>query len=308
MWKKVGVKLKEVKMPDFWTHIHAGEEIKNRINEAGIKKIIDDHQKLYNFGCQGPDPFFYNDFWPWKKEKRGPDKAELIHHSSGRKIFRDLLLYYKYHDIIEEGELPNTEHKQKQLVYLLGFAAHFALDSVCHLFVINHCGGESRHKLFEMKLDQYILKERFNKNAAELNPVKEIDFSSGIKEVIEFYQYFYPKISDEDFPEEILRDSYRDFKRFLKLFYDPRKRKYYLFIIINKFFEKDLSNYSYHMAEESSYWDEYLFSNFESLYNIAVNRGKDIFADLLAFLREEINIDEALNNISSVDFLGESSN
>ena len=292
-------------MPDFWTHILAGKEIKQRLKGEKVHQLLDNYENLYNLGCQGPDPLFYNDFWPWIKDKRGPEKAELIHHSSGEKIFKNILLYYKYHDIIDRGELPVTESKEKMLVYLLGFASHFALDAVCHPFVTTKCGPESRHKLFEMKIDQYMVQEKLNKDAAELNPLEYIKLDDGLAEFIIFYQFLYPKIADEKLSAALLEDCYKDFKRFLHIFYDPKKRKYYLFKIMNKFMDADLASYSYYMSYQKDYWEQKQFQRFNALYNIGVNKGKNIFSDIIAFLRGDITLEEAVVNIGEVDFLGE---
>ncbi|MFW6000750.1 MAG: zinc dependent phospholipase C family protein [Halanaerobium sp.] len=294
-------------MPDFWTHIIAGNEIKNRIKDDNLKKIINDNQKLFNLACQGPDPFFYNQFWPWIKNKEGPPQADLIHHSSGEVIFRNLLIYYKYRDILDENEIPASEKKEKLLVYLLGFAAHFAVDSVCHPFVIENCGSESNHKLFEMKLDKYMVETKFNKNVIKLDPLKYIDIKEGIEEIVEFYIFLYPKLSQEKISDELIKNAYKDFKTFLKIFYDPKKLKYFLFVIIDKFIEHDIASYNFYLAEKCDYWDENIeefYKEFDTLYYFSINKGISLFENIMAYLSGDITLESAVSDFIKTDFLG----
>jgi hypothetical protein len=307
MSRKADKKQKEEKMPDFWTHIIAGNEIKNRIKDDNIKKIINDNQELFNLACQGPDPFFYNQFWPWIKIKDGPSQADLIHHSSGEIIFRNLLIYYKYRDILDKNELPASEKKKKLLVYLFGFAAHFAVDSVCHPFVIKNCGSESKHKLFEMKLDKYMVENKLNKNVIKLDPLKYIDIKDGIEEIVEFYIFLYPKLSQEKISDELIKNAYKDFKTFLKIFYDPKKLKYFLFVIINKFIELDLASYNFYLAEKRDYWDENIdkfYKEFDILYYFSINKGISLFENIMAYLSGDITLESAVSDFIKTDFLG----
>jgi hypothetical protein len=307
MSKKADVKQKEENMPDFWTHIIAGNDIKNKIKDRKIKKLIDGNQKLFNFACQGPDPFFYNEFWPWIKNKEGPSQAELIHHSSGEVIFRNLLLYYKYRDILEKDEMPVSEKKKNLLIYLFGFAAHFAVDSVCHPFVLKNCGQESRHKLFEMKLDKYIVEKKLDKNILKLNPVNYINYKNGMEEIIEFYKFLYPKLSDEKISAELIKNSYKDFKTFLKIFYDPKEIKYFLFIILNRFMDVDLASYSFYLAEKRDYWYENIekiYKQFDILYYFSLNKGISHFENIMAYLSGDISLESAVSDFTKTDFLG----
>lgn len=307
MSKKADVKQKEEKMPDFWTHITAGNDIKKRIKDEKVKKLINDNQELFNLACQGPDPFFYNEFWPWIKNKEGPSQADLIHHSSGEVIFRNLLLYYKYRDVLEKDELPVSEKKKNLLTYFFGFAAHFAVDSVCHPFVIKNCGPESRHKLFEMKLDKYIVEKKLNKNVLKLNPIKYINYKDGIEEIIEFYTFLYPKLSDEKISTKLINNAYHDFKTFLKIFYDPNKTKYPLFIILNHFIDADLASYNFYLAEKRDYWDENfekLYKQFDILYYFSLNKGICLIENIMAYLSGEITLESAVSDFANSDFLG----
>ncbi len=294
-------------MPDFWTHISAGNDIKNKIKDKKLKELINDNQELFNLACQGPDPFYYNEFWPWMKNKEGPSQAELIHHSSAEVIFKNLLLYYKYRDVLEKDELPVSKKKKNLLIYLFGFTAHFAVDSVCHPFVIKNCGPESRHKLFEMKLDKYIVEKQLNKNVTKLNPTKYINYKDGIKEIIEFYTFLYPKLSGEKISTDLINNAYHDFENFLKIFYDPNKIKYLIFIILDYFIDADLASYNFYLAENRDYWDENaakIYKQFDILYYFSLNKGIYLIENIMAYLSGKITLESAVSNFANSNFLG----
>jgi hypothetical protein len=65
-------------MPDFWTHLIAGEKIAAGIKLKDIKSLLDQNYQLYNYALQGADFFFYNNFLPWQKAERGSKKGEQI--------------------------------------------------------------------------------------------------------------------------------------------------------------------------------------------------------------------------------------
>ncbi|WP_257349478.1 hypothetical protein [Pseudalkalibacillus decolorationis] len=50
-------------MPNVWTHIHFGEKL---LEKTGIIGLDHETGPYFRFGTQGPDPFFYHNFWPWK--------------------------------------------------------------------------------------------------------------------------------------------------------------------------------------------------------------------------------------------------
>ncbi|MFO8001765.1 MAG: zinc dependent phospholipase C family protein, partial [Marinilabilia sp.] len=109
-------------MPDFWTHILGGElvikELKQE-DEQQYLKIITDNQQLFNLGCQGPDIFFYNDFWPWIKEKRGPSIGEKMHQNNVAELFKVSLEFLKQNQ--------NSDDFSQLFAYLSGFVVHYAL-------------------------------------------------------------------------------------------------------------------------------------------------------------------------------------
>ena len=66
-------------MPDFWTHVIAGQEMINKSQNERLIALFDENKEIFNFATQGPDFFFYNNFWPWKKEKEGVNLGERLH-------------------------------------------------------------------------------------------------------------------------------------------------------------------------------------------------------------------------------------
>ncbi|MFW6007172.1 MAG: hypothetical protein ACOCQ5_04210, partial [Halanaerobiales bacterium] len=74
-------------MPGFWTHILAGEQIIDKIDRTSLLDIIEEDRKFYNFGCQGPDFLYFNNFWPWIKNKDGNIAGGKLHTQKIKSLF-----------------------------------------------------------------------------------------------------------------------------------------------------------------------------------------------------------------------------
>jgi hypothetical protein len=158
-----------------------------------------------------------------------------------------------------------------------------------------------------MKLDKYIVEKKLNKNVLKLNPLNYINYQNGMEEIIEFYTFLYPKLSDKKMSAEIIKNSYKDFKNFLKIFYDPKEIKYIFFIILNKFMDVDLASYNFYLAEKRDYWDENiekLNKQFDILYHFSLNRGIGHFENIMAYLSGDISLERAVSDFNKTDFLG----
>ncbi|MDO4622593.1 MAG: zinc dependent phospholipase C family protein [Eubacteriales bacterium] len=104
------------------------------------------HREEFNFGVHGPDIFFYYD--PLKKNKVNTFGSSM-HFRSGKAFFRDT-----------REPFQRLDDKGAMMAYLLGFLAHFALDSSCHGY-INRLTEESglSHNYIESQYEAYLMRK-----------------------------------------------------------------------------------------------------------------------------------------------------
>lgn len=132
-------------MPAIYTHYCFGEEMK-KVYPSHIQKIIQEHIDLYEIGLHGPDIFFYyhiyhhNDMNRWGSTMHKQNAYDLFHKSK---------------DIIND---------EAQIVYMLGFIAHFALDYQCHSYIEKKIvASHVTHSLIECEMDKYLLIQNHQK-------------------------------------------------------------------------------------------------------------------------------------------------
>ncbi len=107
-------------MPAFYAHKRFGAQIARKLPED-LKAIVNHHYTAYEIGLQGPDIFFYHrPFYINHIIKTGIG----LHHASARRFFNYALR------VLKKQPRDSAEY-----AYLLGFIAHFTLDSECHGYV-----------------------------------------------------------------------------------------------------------------------------------------------------------------------------
>jgi len=292
-------------MPDFWTHLIAGEEIAAGIKAEEIKTLLDRNYQLFNYGSQGADFFFYNDFLPWQRAKRGPKKGEQVHLLSGKKIFTELLTAYKRKAIYAQLELPDSKLWQHNLVYLLGFISHYALDRSCHPMIIKNGGLDEKHKLIEASIDIYIMDQKWGQSPIPVNPLPYYQLQEEHFETLNyFYQLIFKNIFEEKMEEELIRESYQDLRKYHKLFFIKDQKKYYLFKVLNLILPQNLSQYSYALNEKENIWPKKNYQQFEKCYNKGIKSAQKLIEQTLNYLAGEVSLTEILNLFGQKNFLG----
>lgn len=149
-------------MPTTYTHYRVGDRCKDRL-PAELKRIVEEHRSLYNFGVHGPDIFFYyNPLMPNAVTKFG----SKMHKQPAREFFK------KVRETFEKelggvwkpaGEEILKDRREQMLSYVLGFLSHFAEDSCCHGYVerkrealgITHNRLEAVYDAYMMQKDGY---------------------------------------------------------------------------------------------------------------------------------------------------------
>lgn len=212
-------------MPDVWTHLICGREVLSSVEER-FRKLAHSEIKLFYFGCQGPDFFFYYNFLPWVGDKRGIVLGNRIHHEKCGLFFRESLKYLKRN--------PNV----KTTVYLMALMCHWCLDRTTHPY-INYISGVfqgdgpgqekviNNHKRVEAAIDALMAKRMLNIDVRRVPVHKEIFVGDSLpREIFSFYQHILPLVHRETYRKledpDFLNKSYRDMITALKVLHDPR--------------------------------------------------------------------------------------
>ena len=154
-------------MPGFLTHYLAGQRLKDSLGEES-QNILDEHEKLFSLGCQGPDIFFY--YFPGLMYKHTRGLGTAMHNSNLGVFILDLA------NQCREGKSAAV------FAYTCGFAMHYALDSAAHPYIYARTTTEgvrevknfADHRLFETAIDITMLKRLHGKKPNDLVQYKLI--------------------------------------------------------------------------------------------------------------------------------------
>ncbi|MCA0988852.1 zinc dependent phospholipase C family protein [Guptibacillus algicola] len=271
-------------MPNVWTHILFGEEA---ITEAGIWNAVKSHLPYFRLGAQGPDPFFYHNFWPWK-ETPVQEVGEVLHKTKCGPFLIDMIEYGKTDD-------PRIQS------YILGFVTHHILDRNTHPYIHYRAGLEgNKHQRLEIIIDTLLMKEHKDVDTWKTPVYKEIDVGPTLYKPIEsmlseLIQRFYPDTA-ERMPDDYVDQSYHDMVLALKLLFDPYGWK-------NKVLRKQVSSFSYrreignedYLNEEGNVWlhpsvkEEQSNATFEELLKQASDEATTILPLIYDYWHNEEN-------------------
>ncbi len=121
------------------------------------RSICKKYRSLFDLGVHGPDLLFYHK--PLQSTAVNRYGSEL-HHRTGEEFFEVCRSVYR--EMPVEGERQrklSASEKNALLAYMLGFLAHFTLDSFCHAY-INRMAKESpySHNLIESQYDAFLMR------------------------------------------------------------------------------------------------------------------------------------------------------
>ncbi|ACL70992.1 zinc dependent phospholipase C family protein [Halothermothrix orenii] len=269
-------------MPDFWTHILAGERVIDKLEDKKFQEIIKDNIKVFNLGCQGPDFFFYHQFWPWIKNKKGPATGADLHL---KKVDQFLITGVDYlKDLSCKADFPLLGS------YLAGLITHLSLDKWLHPLINSRTSNSLEHKWFEIQLDTYLMARLKGQRADRLYSREAIEVGPNLPGEIEaFYHYILKKVygyrmADEDLAG-FINGAYRDMKRVQRIFYSPRYLKKMLLKVLNWLLPLDITIYSYPEKVQSGFLEneekEEVMTGFE--------KGVDEAAEFIDVVCQYIN-------------------
>lgn len=261
-------------MPNIWTHILFCEEVVDAIEQPYPYSRNEPYMKL---GAQGPDPFFYYNFWPWIKNEPINEIGSALHTKNCGAFLLDL---------ITRAKDANDEVK----AYVTGFITHHILDRNTHPYIHYRAGYEgSNHQKLEITIDTLMM-ERYHKLKTWKYPVyKEIYVGKRIDPVLHDFldnaikeNYQELKIPLDDY----IQKSYSDMILAFKLLADPYGWKNILFKpLISSYSHKPVRNRTDYLNLDHKEWhhpatNEPRTESFIDLYNEARVEGIVVLSEL----------------------------
>lgn len=246
-------------MPNIWTHILFCEEVADAVTQT---HLFSSHESLMKLGAQGPDPFFYYNFWPWKKN----DTVEEIGLALHEKHCGVFLL-----DLIKAAKTMDDQVR----AFIFGFVTHHILDRNTHPYINYRAGYEgNKHQQLEIIIDTLIMEKLNNLKTWKTPVYKEIDVGRSLSSQV---IHLLHKMINKHYPElnikksGYIQKSYRDMKLALKILYDPYGWK-------NALLGSLVSSYSHRPVQANI---DYLNENHITWYHPATNEpSKKSFIDL----------------------------
>lgn len=259
-------------MPDLWSHIIGGDMVVDELENRGLSNLILEHRNYYNLGTQGPDFFFYNNFWPWIKEKRGPSIGTIIHTKRQADFVLDAF------EILKEKE--GSVQYPKTLAYFMGFITHLVLDKKIHDIIDRTTYNNKEHKRFEMELDCILVENYYNEKCYKLKPDAYLNIGDNLDVLIkDIYYLNITKLHEENIDFKLINDSYQDMLKAHNIIYSPFKVKAYILSFLNNFLSLDL--------------DQFLYAKINNYYiitNEVLDEVEKIFPEFVSISKDLINV------------------
>lgn len=129
-------------MPSTYAHYRLGFRTLSHL-DAPIQKLLRQNRQLFDLGLHGPDFLFYCN--PFRKNEPMSALGSQLHQRSGREFFTSA------------ARLLRLGPDERAESYLFGVLGHFALDSLCHPYIVAHDSPQSSHVRMEAELDRALL-------------------------------------------------------------------------------------------------------------------------------------------------------
>ncbi|UOQ46514.1 zinc dependent phospholipase C family protein [Halobacillus salinarum] len=196
-------------LPNVWTHCLFAEDLCRELKE---NHLVETSSGALNFGAQGPDPFFYHNFWPFKADQGVSEIGMKLH---TEKCGPFLL------DMIENGK----NAKNQQQAFILGYISHHMLDRNTHPYIHYHSGYEgNKHQELEVIIDTCML-ERLRGLKSWKNPVYQKlslqDSSHSILSMLRSLILSHFPGLDSRLNGDYIKKSYQDMRLAQRILFDP---------------------------------------------------------------------------------------
>lgn len=311
-------------MPDVCTHILCGHDVIQGLDKRWKTTILE-NERIFNLGCQGPDMFFYNDFRPFNKVKRGPKFGRMMHNEKTGDFLVESIQHIK-------EKITNKNDFNMLFTYISGLICHFGLDRKAHPYIYYYSGKHDKnrpetrkyggyHKRLELIIDTIMMKERKDIETHKHPVYEEINVGTSLpKSIVDYYVNTLNKVYNTKEILNFINDSYRDMKTVLKLAYDPSGIKKNIIKWIDKILKDEIEystlvyprkiddRYDY-MNNARNSWnhpcnnDEKYIESFYDIYDTAIKDSLDMIKAAISYLENKvqiINLIKALPNISYI--------
>ena len=230
-------------MPTTYAHWRFGDTVSKELPED-LKKTVDQYRDLYDFGVHGPDIFFYY------KCLKGNDVnrfGDVLHETSMKEILETF-----------KKNFEASSNKEASLAYILGFLAHFTLDSYVHGYVDLKAEEEGpSHGKIESQYDRHLLiRDGYDPVTTSVTTSLHPSYFNAAVIAQLFGKYsdkeMYDVLKDMKFYLDLLKDD-SDVKRWvLEKFMKAAKTYSYLDLLI-KYFDKAAEHYPLLVSSMMSY-------------------------------------------------------
>ncbi len=310
-------------MPDVWTHLLCGHDVISSLENQDWKRVLNEKINIFKLGCQGPDVFLYNDFWPWKKKKRGPKFGKIMHLKRTGDFFVESFKYLK-------KRVNNYDDYLTLFTYLSGFICHFGLDRNAHPFIHYQAGVYDEndyatfkysiyHKKLELIIDTILLKERKNLYTYKYPAYKEIDVEKLPNVLIDFYIYILKKLYKPEIEIDFIEDSFKDMNKVLKIIHDPCGYKKVFLNMIDVVIKKQIDYssliYPRHIDDKKDYlnrkhnlWkhpckkEEIYYESFDDIYMRSVIESKEMIEGAIKYIKGEVREQELIRCFPNISY------
>lgn len=261
-------------MPNIWTHILFSEDVMDAVKKP---YPFSQYETCMNLGAQGPDPFFYYNFWPWVKDEPVHEVGTALHTRECGNFLMDLIISAKNMGAPAQA-------------YVIGFVTHHILDRNTHPYIHYRSGYEgSSHKKLEVLIDTCMMEKYHNLKTWKAHTYKEIDVGRSLnKDVIdllhETIKKHYPELT-RDSPAYIQK-AYRDMKLACRISSDPYGWKILLLKpLISSYSHQPIKNEVDYLNLNKNTWyhpatNEPCNKSFIELYNKARAEGIAILTEV----------------------------
>ncbi|ARI78131.1 hypothetical protein HM131_15290 [Halobacillus mangrovi] len=266
-----------VPLPNIWTHILFADTLCEKIDR---EDLLNTSAAPLHVGAQGPDPFFYHNFWPFLPD----DQVEEV----GMKLHTEQCGPFLL-DMIERG----TYHKNPIQAFILGFVSHHILDRTTHPYIHYHAGyEENKHQELEVIIDTLVLNKYKGIRTWKTPVHKEIAMGHWKKPMTDLLESLiethYPGISDR-YPNDFVEKSYSHIRIAQRVLYDPWGWKNKRFSsLVGPFSHQPIEKELDYLNEQRTSWhhpatNEEMVDSFLDLYEVALTEGKQAFVDILSY-------------------------
>ena len=302
-------------MPSVLAHCLCGDEAANKCSSETIKKIIERNESIFHLGCQGPDPFMFYHYLPHQSKKRIKlvrSSSRLIHRNKVNDFFASMLNYAK------------RKKDEQLLVYIAGFFAHNALDSIAHPYINYQTASVYKnnlrlHQIFENQIDLAMLKLKKIEPRDYRADRKIVKIKDSSTKIAEMMVHCLKEVFNHEVTIDDVKDSFDDMATIEKVLTDITSNKRKLFkafenltkkpnvvvsmMLPSKYDEKmDAMNYRQEVWYNPCDLSLSSTEVFKDLFDKAVNQTTNIYNLLESYIENEIDEQPILKIVNNRNY------